>query len=339
MAVLGATGAVGREMVRALERHAFPVASLRLLASPRSAGTLLPFSGEQLRVEAVHEHSFDGVDLALFSAGGGASRQWAPVAIHAGCVVIDNSSAFRMEPDVPLIVPEVNGTDLVHHHGLIANPNCSTAQLVLALEPLKQHFGLRRVIVSTYQAVSGSGQRAIDELERQLGAWVRGESVAPEVLPVADAAVHYPIALNVLPQIDHFLADGFTKEEEKMQNETQKILHAPRLAVSATCVRVPVVRGHSESVYVELEEPAELPEIRNVLRSFPTVVVEDDPEEQRYPYPLMCAGREETFVGRLRRDRYEERGIHFWIVSDNLLRGAASNAVMIAEAWAKGVHG
>ncbi|TVR01438.1 MAG: aspartate-semialdehyde dehydrogenase [Deltaproteobacteria bacterium] len=324
VAVVGATGAVGREMLRMLEERSFPVSRVRALASPRSVGRRLPFAGGEVEVEVLSEAAFEGVDIALFSAGGARSLEFARSAVQAGAVVIDNSSAWRMDPEVPLVVPEVNEDALDAHRGIIANPNCSTIQMVLPLKALGDAFGLRRVIVSTYQSASGAGQGGIDELFAGVEAHRSGEALPSEVFA-------RPLAFDCLPQIGDFLDTGYTSEEQKMLEETRKILSMPELPSSATCVRVPVARGHLESVTVDLERRATAAEAREVLSSFPGIVVMDRPGEMVYPVARDCVGRTETFVGRIREDNALPGTLHFWVVSDNLLKGAAWNAVQIAE--------
>jgi aspartate-semialdehyde dehydrogenase len=327
VAVAGATGVVGREMLRVLEDRNFPVKSIKLLASERSKGKTLTFKGEQIPVEVLADDSFDGVDIALFSAGGGTSKRFAPSAAKAGCVVIDNSSAWRMDPTVPLVVPEVNPGDLKWHKGIIANPNCSTIQMVVVLKPLHDAARIRRVIVSTYQAVSGAGSAALAELREQTRALVSGETYAPKIFP-------HQIAFNVIPQIPQsgaFEENGYTSEEMKMVNETKKILGDQGIMVTATTVRVPVYTGHSESVNVETEKKLTADEAREILRSAPGVIVQDDPSTQLYPLAVNAAGQYDTFVGRIREDLSHPSALDMWIVADNLLKGAASNAVQIAE--------
>ena len=311
VAVVGATGLVGGTMIGALESMGFPVSKLIPLASPRSAGKTVSFRGQPYVVQAVSKEAFEGVDLALFAAGGAASLQWAPVAASLGALVVDNSSAFRMEEDVPLVVPEVNPGDL-RPFGIIANPNCSTIQCVVALNPLKR-FGLRRVVYSSYQAVSGSGQKGLDDLRNGT------QNFYP-----------HPINGNVLPHIDSFLEDGYTKEEHKMVNETRKILHLPGLPVTATTVRVPVPFGHGVSINAELERPFHMQEIRESLAAQEGLIIQDEPGENLYPMPLYAAGRDEVFVGRIRRDFSVENGLNLWVVADNVRKGAAVNAVQIA---------
>jgi aspartate-semialdehyde dehydrogenase len=336
VAVVGATGAVGQQMVRTLEDRNFPVGKLTLLSSERSAGKKMRFRGGEIEVQAAAPERFDGVDIALFSAGGAVSKALAPEAVRRGAVVIDNTSAFRMEENVPLVVPEVNESDLTWHNGIIANPNCSTIQMVVALEPIRRAFGLSRVIVSTYQAVSGAGAQAIEELYEQTKAVLDNRPVEANILPVKSDRKHYPIAFNAIPQIDKFQDNGFTFEEMKMINETKKIMHMPELSVAATCVRIPVASGHSESVYIEIEQDGvTAADLQAVLREAPGVVLQDDPSEQLYPMPADCVGQYDVFVGRIRRDLDNSRAFHLWIVADNLLKGAASNSVQIAESLLK----
>ena len=324
MAVVGATGAVGIEMLRVLERRHFPVGRLTLLASARSAGKTLAFRGEQVPVRELTRDSFQGIDLALFSAGGDISRAFAPAAVAAGCVVVDNSSAFRMDPHVPLVVPEINAADVATHRGIIANPNCTTAITLMALSPLHRAFGVTRVFASSYQAVSGTGAQALRELETQVRQIVSGEPVKPEVYP-------YQIAFNVLPQVDSFLDSGYTKEEMKLENEGRRILHHPAFRASITCVRVPVYRSHSVAVSAEFERPVSVEAAREVLSAAPGLDVVDDPAARRYPMPLFTSERDNCQVGRLRRDCAMDNGLAFWVCGDQLLKGAALNAVQIAE--------
>ncbi|WP_027414658.1 aspartate-semialdehyde dehydrogenase [Aneurinibacillus terranovensis] len=335
VAVVGATGAVGEQMLKMLEQRQFPLKSLKVLASARSAGQKVAFRGEDITVEETTPEAFEGVQIALFSAGGSVSKKFVPEAIKRGAVCIDNTSAYRMDPEVPLVVPEVNPDAMKQHNGVIANPNCSTIQMVAALKPLHDKFGMERIIVSTYQAVSGAGAKAIAELENQSRAALNGEEVKKEVLPVSSLPKHHQIAFNAIPQIDVFLDNGFTNEEMKMIRETKKIFGNEDVAVSATCVRIPVVKGHSEAVYVEFEKDFELADVRSLLENAPGVVLVDNPEEQEYPMALDAADKIEVFVGRLRRDLDHPRGLHMWVVSDNLLKGAAWNAVQIAEELVK----
>ncbi len=332
VAVVGATGAVGQQMIDTLVKRDFPFAKLTLLSSARSAGKKVLIKGQEYTVEEAKPESFEGVDIALFSAGGSVSKELAPEAVKRGAVCVDNTSAFRMDPDTPLVVPEVNEDDLHKHNGIIANPNCSTIQMVVALEPVRQKYGLNKVLVSTYQAVSGAGAVAVQELKEQTKAIVNNENFEPKILPVKGAKKHYQIAFNAIPQIDVFQENGFTYEEMKMINETKKIMHLPELAVAATCVRLPVAVGHSESVYFEVEqEGVSASDIKTLLSDAPGVVLQDDPENQIYPMPANCVGSNDVFVGRIRKDLDEERGFHMWVVSDNLLKGAAWNSVQIAE--------
>ncbi|MBX3734521.1 MAG: aspartate-semialdehyde dehydrogenase [Verrucomicrobiae bacterium] len=324
VAVVGATGAVGVEMIQTLERRNFPVGKLTLLASARSVGRTLRFRDAEIPVTELTANSFSGVDLALFSAGGAISRDLAPGAVAAGCVVVDNSSAFRQDPAVPLVVPEINAGDLRNHHGIIANPNCTTAITLMALYPLHQAFGVTRLVAASYQAVSGTGARAIEELQRQVRQIAAGETVTREVYP-------HQIAFNVLPQVDSFLPDGYTREEMKLQNEGRKIMHHPGFRASVTCVRVPVYRAHSVAVSAEFERPVTAEAARAVLRAAPGLVVVDEPERQRYPMPLEVSGQFDCAVGRIRKDLAFDNGLAFWVAGDQLLKGAALNAVQIAE--------
>ncbi|MBI3025653.1 MAG: aspartate-semialdehyde dehydrogenase [Candidatus Tectomicrobia bacterium] len=324
VAVAGATGAVGREMLRILEERAFPAQEVAALASERSEGKSLPYRGGELRVRRLAHEAFEGVGLALFSAGAPRSLEFAPSAVKAGAVVVDNSSAFRMDPGVPLVVPEVNPGALRAHKGIIANPNCSTIQMVAVLKPLHDAARIKRVVVSTYQAVSGAGQAAIDELERQVEARAQGRESRPAKFPHA-------IAFNCLPQIDVFLEGGETKEERKMVDETRKIMGLPGLPVSATCVRVPVVNAHSESVNVEFERPITPERARELLSRAPGVQVVDETAKFAYPMPIAASGRDPVYVGRVRRDPSAPHALNLWIVADNLRKGAALNAVQIGE--------
>ena len=324
VAVAGATGAVGREMLTVLEQRDFPVKRVIALASERSAGRTLPFAGEELVVEVLTERSFDGVDLALFSAGRAVSMRFRDAVVSAGCVMIDNSSAFRMDPDVPLVVPEVNADDARAHSGVIANPNCSTIQLVVALKPLHDLARVTRVVVATYQAASGAGTAAMDELYRQTGEFLEDRVVEPAQFP-------HRIAFNCIPQIDVFLDDGSTKEEWKMAEETKKIMGDADIRVAASCVRVPVLRCHSEAVHVEFERPLSVAEARRALEAAPGVLVMDDPSRSEYPMPAELEGTDATYVGRLRSDPTVPNGLAMWVVADQLRKGAALNAVQIAE--------
>ena len=324
VAIVGATGLVGQEFIRVLEQRHFPMSSIRLYASDRSVGKRLKVNNQEIEVKETASDSFQGIDIALFSAGADISRQFSPLAARAGATVVDNSAAFRMEPDVPLVVPEVNPEDVKDHRGIIANPNCSTIQMVVALYPLHKVNPIKRITVATYQSVSGTGSAAIEELRVQSRVILDGGKATPEVYP-------YQIAFNLLPEIDVFLDNGYTKEEWKMVEETRKIMHAPDIAISATCVRVPVYVGHSEVVQAEFTRPMSVEEARHLLAQSPGVEVMDDPRTRLYPYPALAAGRDEVFVGRIRRDASHPNGLVLWIVSDNIRKGAALNAVQIAE--------
>lgn len=323
-AIVGATGAVGEEVLKVLEQRNFPLEKLVLLASKRSAGKDVIFRGKKIAVEELKEDSFNGVNMAIFSAGGSVSLKFAPIAAKAGCVVIDNSSAFRMDDNVPLVVPEINAGDIKKHKGIIANPNCTTIVTLMALWPLHKAFGVRRIFASSYQAVSGTGAEAIRELERQVLQTVKGEEITKEVYPKQ-------IAFNVLPHVDVFLPNGYTKEEMKMENEGRKIMNHPDFKASVTCVRVPVYRAHSIAVSAEFEKPITPEEAREVLSSAPGIEVVDNPSAGEYPTPLDVSGKDNCQVGRIRKDCAFENGLSFWVVGDQLLKGAALNAVQIAE--------
>ena len=319
LAVVGATGMVGRTFLKVLSEKSFPIDKLYLFASSRSAGTTLNYNGRDYQVEELKEDSFDrGIDIALFSAGGSTSLKFAKIAASKGCIVVDNSSAWRMDPEVPLVVPEVNPEDIKWNKGIIANPNCSTIQAVVALKPLDVAYGIERVVYSTYQAVAGAGMGGYNDLEDGI------KGAAPKKFP-------YPIAFNILPHIDVFMENRYTKEEMKMVDETRKILHRPGLRVTATTARVPVYYGHSESINVEFKKSFELEDIFNIYKNSPGIVLVDDPEKLKYPMPIDCAGRDDVFVGRIRRDESLDSGINLWVVADNIRKGAASNAVQIAE--------
>lgn len=324
VAVVGATGAVGREMLKTLHERKFPAAKVRAFASARSAGNMVPFGDDELLVEELTENSFEGIDLALFSAGGATSAKFAPHAVKAGCVVIDNSAQWRMDPRCPLVVPEVNPDALLEHKGIIANPNCSTIQMVVVLKPLHDAAVVKRVVVATYQAVSGTGQKGIEELERQVSDLFNGRETENRVYPCR-------IAFNILPQIDIFLDNDYTKEEMKMVNETVKILADPQVKVTATCARVPVFYCHAEAVNIETRKKLTPAQARAILVQAPGVKVLDNPKEGIYPLPSECAGEDPTFVGRIREDESVENGLNLWIVADNVRKGAALNAVQIAE--------
>ncbi|ATV01259.1 aspartate-semialdehyde dehydrogenase [Bacillus velezensis] len=323
-------------MLKTLEDRNFEIETLTLLSSKRSAGTKVTFKGEEYTVQEAVPESFEGVHIALFSAGGSVSQSLAPEAVKRGAIVIDNTSAFRMDENTPLVVPEVNEGDLHKHNGIIANPNCSTIQMVAALEPIRKAYGLKKVIVSTYQAVSGAGNEAAKELYSQTKAILNNEPAEPSIMPVKGDKKHYQIAFNAIPQIDKFQDNGYTFEEMKMINETKKIMHMPKLEVAATCVRLPIETGHSESVYIELDrDDATVEDIKQLLKEAPGVTLQDDPAEQLYPMPADCVGKRDVFVGRIRKDLDRANGFHLWVVSDNLLKGAAWNSVQIAESLQK----
>lgn len=324
VAIVGATGAVGTEFLQLLHRRDFPLGQLKLLASPKSAGKRFVFKGEEITVQVLTRDSFEGVDFALFSAGAMVSKEFAEAAVKAGATLIDNSSAFRMDADVPLVIPEINPEDAWEHQGIIAVPNCTTIVALMALFPLHRAFRVKRVIAASYQAVSGAGAKAIAELSSQVNAYLAQTGVNPEVFP-------HPIAFNVLPQVDTFLENGYTKEEAKFLNESRKILHHPALRASITCVRVPVYRAHSVAMNAEFEEPISLDRARDVLAKFKGLELVDDPASQQYPMPLRCAGKENCEVGRVRVDTALENGLAFWVCGDQLLKGAALNAIQIAE--------
>jgi len=319
MAIVGATGMVGRTFIKVLEERNLPINDIYFFSSSRSAGSKIIYNGKEYTVEELTENSFDrGIDIALFSAGASVSEKFAPIAASKGCVVVDNSSAWRMDPKVPLVVPEVNPQDIEWHNGIIANPNCSTIQAVIALNPLHKRYRIKRIVYTTFQAVSGAGMRGYKDLEEGL------VGKPPVKFP-------HPIANNVLPHIDSFLPNGYTKEEMKMINETRKILGDQSIRITATTVRVPVYNGHSESINAEFEKQFELSELKKVLEEAPGVVVQDDPEHNVYPLPIYASGKDETFVGRIRRDESVESGVNLWVVADNIRKGAATNAVQIAQ--------
>ena len=324
VAIVGATGLVGQEFIKVLEQRNFPLESIRFFASDRSAGKKLFFSHREIEVEETTPESFADIDIALFSAGADISRHFAPIAAKSGAVVVDNSSAFRMEPSVPLVVPEINPEDIREHRGIIANPNCSTIQMVVPLYPLHKVNPIKRIVVTTFQAVSGTGAAAVEELTTQTRQVLDSEDVTPHVYP-------HQIAFNVLPEIDVFLDNDYTKEEWKMVEETRKIMHAKTMAISATCVRVPVFTGHSEAVNIELSRPMSPDEARHILAQAPGVKLLDDPDISLYPQPWSVAGSNEVFVGRIRRDVSHPNGLVMWIAADNLRKGAALNTVQIAE--------
>lgn len=338
VAILGATGAVGTRMIQQLEQSTIPVKSVKLLASAKSAGKQLSFKGQPITVEETTPDSFNGVDIVLSSAGGSVSKKFLPEAVKRGAVCVDNTSAFRMEPDVPLVVPEVNEEALKNHHGIIANPNCSTIQMVVALEPIRQAFGLNQIIVSTYQAASGAGQSALNELRQETQDYLDGKDMQADakILPTKGDKKHYPLAFNLLPQIDVFEDDGYSHEEWKMIHETKKIMlndmDAKNIKVTATCVRVPVPIAHGESIYFTVDDPTvTVDQLRAVLKDAPGVVLQDDPAHQVYPQPINAVGKRDTFVGRLRADEENPGSFNMWVVADNLLKGAAWNTVENAE--------
>ncbi|MGB7947650.1 MAG: aspartate-semialdehyde dehydrogenase [Candidatus Binatia bacterium] len=326
VAVVGATGAVGEQMREVLEEREFPVGELRLLASERSVGDLLPFQGKNIRVEILTEESFKDIDIGLFSAGSSVSAKFAPIAVASGAVVVDNTAYFRMEPDIPLVVPEVNAGEIANYknRGIVANPNCSTIQMVVALKPIHDAAGIKRVVVSTYQSVSGAGRKAMEELSQQVTALYNGQDLAMEKFP-------HQIAFNCIPHIDVFGKGGYTKEELKMVNETRKIFDEPSLRVTATTVRVPVFCGHSESLNVETEKKLTAADAKALLREAPGVIVADEPENNIYPMAIDAVGKDATYVGRIREDDSVPNGLNLWVVADNLRKGAALNAVQIAE--------
>ncbi|WP_413627980.1 aspartate-semialdehyde dehydrogenase [Fructilactobacillus vespulae] len=337
VAILGATGAVGTRLIEQLEKSSIPVKAVKLLASKRSAGKVLQFNGQDVVVEEATPESFDDVDIVLASAGGAASKKFLPEAVKRGAVAVDNTSAFRMDPEVPLVVPEVNEKAIYDHKGIIANPNCSTIQMVVALKPIEDVAGLKQVIVSTYQAGSGAGQTAIAELDHQAQQHLNGEKMTADIFPVKSAKKHYPLAYNLLPQIDVFEEDGSTHEEWKMVHETKKIMegdmNSDAVKVNATCVRVPVVIGHGESVFFEVEDSSKLTpaKVKELMQNGAGITLQDDPDNQIYPQPINAEGSTQTFVGRIREDQENPGSYNMWVVSDNLLKGAAANTVQIAE--------
>jgi len=328
VAIVGATGMVGQEFIKVLQQRNFPVASVNLYASDRSAGKKLYVGHQEIEVKETAPESFQNIDIALFSAGSEISRYFSPIAAKSGALVVDNSAAFRMEPKVPLVVPEINPEDIKSHEGIIANPNCSTIQLVVAVYPLHKVNPIKRLVVSTYQSVSGTGAAAMEELTTQAKLVLEGQNVVPHVYP-------HQIGFNLLPEIDVFLDSGYTKEEWKMVEETRKIMHAPDMAISATCVRVPVFIGHSEAVNIEFTDPMSPEDARQILAKAPGIKVLDDPSVSLYPMPWLAAGSDDVYVGRVRADASHPRGLVMWVVSDNLRKGAALNAVQIAEEAAR----
>lgn len=336
VAIVGATGAVGQKILQYLEEKPFEIEQLTLLSSKRSAGKVVSFAGKDITVQEATAERFENVDIAFFSAGGSISEKLAPEAVKHGAIVIDNTSAYRMDEDVPLVVPEVNEGDLQDHKGIIANPNCSTIQMVVALKPIQEAFGLDRVIVSTYQAVSGAGLAAQEELTSQTKQFLNDEEMEANILPAGSDKKHYPIAFNALPQIDVFEDNGFTKEELKMINETKKIMHEPSLHVAATCVRLPVFHSHAESVFVEVgQKDVSVDAFKETISQGRGIVLEDDPSTQTYPTPLSAQEQKDVFVGRIRKDLDLDNGFHLWVVSDNLVKGAAWNTVQIAASLVK----
>lgn len=324
VAVVGATGLVGREMLKTLSERDFPIAELKVIASERSEGKIIQFEDRELRVESVKEGTFEGIDIALFSAGSGVSKAVAPQVKEAGGIVVDNSNAFRMDDNAPLVVPEVNGEDLKEHQQIIANPNCSTIQMVMLLKPLAEKYGLKRLVINTYQAVSGAGKKAVDELIEQTKAYLNKEEIKSENF-------NHQIAFNAIPQIDVFLENDYTKEEMKMVNETHKILHDPELPVTATCVRIPVIFGHGESLNIELKNDFKIAEIKELFAKTENVELVDDPAQEKYPLQIDTEKNDNVLVGRIRRDNSVENGINLWLTANNLRKGAALNAVQIAE--------
>ncbi|MBU2471214.1 MAG: aspartate-semialdehyde dehydrogenase [Bacteroidetes bacterium] len=322
VAIVGATGLVGRKIIEVLEKRNFPVGKLRLLATDKSLGAQIDYKGKTYDVEKLTPDSFKGYEFVFFSAGGPVSKEYAPIAVRSGALVIDNSSFFRMEESVPLVVPEVNPKQVLKHKGIIANPNCSTIQMVVVLKPLHDRWKIKRIVVATYQAVTGAGQHAINQLEDEL-----------QNVPVRYKKFPHPIAYNCLPHIDIFYDHGYTREECKMVNETKKIMEDPTLKITATCVRVPTIGGHSEAVNVEFEKHFEISEVKEALRAAPGIVVQDNPQQDIYPMPIWAHNRDEVFVGRIRKDETVKNGLNLWIVSDNLRKGAATNAVQIAEEY------
>jgi aspartate-semialdehyde dehydrogenase len=332
IAVVGATGAAGTELLRVLERRNFAVATLRAIGSARSVGKSVRFREEPIPIEKLGDQSFDKIDIAFFSAGGDVSRNYVPIACQSDAIAIDKSSAFRMDPHVPLVIPEINAEDVRQNRGVIANPNCTTTVMLMALHPLHRAFGVHRVFATSFQAVSGSGTRGIEELERQVAATAQDKESVTTPGSTTPATVYpHPIAFNLLPHIDSFLESGYTKEEAKMQEETRKIMHLPELRVSVTCVRVPVYRAHSVAVSAEFEGPVSVEKAREVLAKAPGLELVDEPQNNRYPMPLSVAGKDNCQVGRLRLDCAFENGLSFWVSGDQLLKGAALNAVQIAE--------
>ena len=330
VAILGATGAVGHEFIRLIEERNFPYSELKLLASARSAGKKMTVNGKEYTIEEAKPESFDGVDIGLF-AGGSVSKTLGPEAAKRGCVVIDNSSTFRMDPDVPLVVPEVNPEDISWHKGIIANPNCSTIIMLMALKPIYDLSPIKKIVVSTYQAVSGAGIEGIDELKDETQAYLAGKPMEPHILPSKSLPKHYPIAFNLIPQIDKFMENDYTKEEMKMVNETHKIFHDDAIAITPTTVRVPVFRSHAESVMVETADELTVDAVKKAIDAFPGAQVLDNPAEMEYPMPLFTSEKYDCYVGRIRKDLYNPKAINLWVTGDQIRKGAALNALQIAE--------
>jgi aspartate-semialdehyde dehydrogenase len=330
VAILGATGAVGQEFIRLIEERNFPYSELKLLASSRSAGKKATVNGREYTIEEAKPESFNGVDIGLF-AGGSISKELGPEAARRGCVVIDNSSTFRMDPEVPLVVPEVNPEDISWHKGIIANPNCSTIIMLMALKPIQNLSKIKKIVVSTYQAVSGAGKEGIDELTDEVKAYLNGEEMIPHILPSKSLPKHYPIAFNIIPHIDAFQENGYSKEEMKMVNETHKIFHDDAIEISPTTARVPVYRSHSESVLVETEDELSIEAIREAIDAFPGAQIQDNLQEMEYPMPLYTSDKNDVYVGRIRKDLYNAKAVNLWVTGDQIRKGAALNALQIAE--------
>ncbi|MGE1061387.1 aspartate-semialdehyde dehydrogenase [Megasphaera paucivorans] len=330
VAILGATGAVGQEFIRLIEERNFPYSELKLLASSRSAGKKATVNGREYTIEEAKPESFNGVDIGLF-AGGSISKELGPEAARRGCVVIDNSSTFRMDPEVPLVVPEVNPEDISWHKGIIANPNCSTIIMLMALKPIQNLSKIKKIVVSTYQAVSGAGKEGIDELTDEVKAYLNGEEMIPHILPSKSLPKHYPIAFNIIPHIDTFQENGYSKEEMKMVNETHKIFHDDAIEISPTTARVPVYRSHSESVLVETEDELSIEAIRKAIDAFPGAQIQDNLQEMEYPMPLYTSDKNDVYIGRIRKDLYNAKAVNLWVTGDQIRKGAALNALQIAE--------
>ena len=330
VAILGATGAVGQDFIRLIEERNFPYSTLKLLASARSAGKKMTVNGQEYTIEEAKPESFDGVDIGLF-AGGSISKELGPEAAKRGCVVIDNSSTFRMDPEVPLVVPEVNPEDISWHKNIIANPNCSTIIMLMALKPIHDLSPIKKIVVSTYQAVSGAGKEGLDELREETVDYLNGREMQPHILPSKSLPKHYPIAFNLIPQIDKFMENDYTKEEMKMVNETHKMLHDASIAITPTTVRVPVFRSHAESIMVETADELSVEDVRKAIQAFPGAQVQDNPAEMDYPMPLYTSEKYDVYVGRIRKDIYNPKAINLWVSGDQIRKGAALNALQIAE--------